>query len=288
MGLGEMMAKDIATIEDKSNDKQVTYRPLGEERAITLTIGMVDSFIESKTKSGKAADLRDKVRFMMLCQARALNPWVGDAYLVGYDSKDGPSFSLITAYQALEKRADMHEQYDGKECGIVVEQDGKLYDMEGTILPKKAVLVGGWCKVYRKDRSRPESVRLLLSEFDQGRAQWLTKKTWMICKCACAAATRKAFPNQTSGMFIHEEMNGGEIVDAIQKPSGASRLAELAAKTADEAVAEDAAETVTEQTPSQPSGRKCLDCGCDVAAGGPEVCGDCAARLEAQAEGRLL
>merc|ERR1711991_914366 len=62
--------------------------------------------------------------FLMLCRARKLNPFEGDAYLVGYDSKDGAKFSLITSHQALLKRAELCQQFDGMESGLILDWNG--------------------------------------------------------------------------------------------------------------------------------------------------------------------
>ena len=181
--------------------------PFGEEEELTLTLAHVEKFLEAKTRSGASATLEDKVSFLMLCKHRLLNPWVGDAYLLGYDSKDGPSYSLITAYQALAKRAEMHPQYDGMEAGCLVKtRDGELAERSGAFILDDDTLIGAWARVYRKDRARPYEVRIKRSAFDKRRSRWTVDPEGMLLKCAKAAALRECFPVATSGLYIREEM----------------------------------------------------------------------------------
>ena len=93
----------------------VEYFPLNSSDKIKLTSAIVRKFVASKTRSGAEASDVDCMKFMALCKARALNPFEGDAYLQGYDSKDGPKFTLITAHQAFLKRAESNPDFDGME-----------------------------------------------------------------------------------------------------------------------------------------------------------------------------
>lgn len=214
--------------------KAVTYMPFAESKEITLTVGAVRSFISAKTKRGAVASEVDLVKFMMLCQARQLNPWVGDAYLVGYDSEDGPTFSLITAIQSLYKRAEANPNYDGIESGVIVQaKDGTITERAGDLVLSGEALIGGWAKVYRKDRRVPDFDALNLATYDKGFGQWKKDKSGMIVKCAEASALRKAFPSQLSNLFVEQERglieSGGEIPVAAARLAAPKTLPELAA-----------------------------------------------------------
>lgn len=207
----------VAKSDDKT-EKELIYKPLGEDREISLTVNMTKRFLTRPTRNGTVASNEDVIKFMMLCQARQLNPWVGDAYLVGYDGERGAEFSLITAVQALEKRAEMHPHYDGMEHGILIARDdGSIEHRAGTFWMPNELLVGGWAKVYRKDRSRPEYVSLQLAAFNKGRSLWKSDPAGMINKCARAAALRHSFPSQTGGLYLEEEVRGQ--VDTIDVQS---------------------------------------------------------------------
>jgi len=113
----------------------IQYVPLGEQEAIKITVRQIKQYLATPTRSGVMPNESDCIKFAMLCKARELNPWVGDAYLIGYDTKDGPQFSLITAIQALLKRAEMNSAFDGLEGGIVVMREkGHVEQRIGTIV----------------------------------------------------------------------------------------------------------------------------------------------------------
>lgn len=190
----------------KVEENAIEYVPFGMQDKIKLTIGMVKQFLVKPTKSGKIPSNEDITKFMMLCKARELNPWEGDAYFIGYDSNDGgPEFSMITAYQAFLKRAEACPEYDGKEQGVVVKKSGEIKEVAGEIVPDGYTLAGSWAKVYRKDRSRPEYQVVNLGPYDKGRSLWNKDKSGMIVKCAVAKALRHAFPNKLAQMYIAEE-----------------------------------------------------------------------------------
>jgi len=186
--------------------KSVKYTPFGETDEIELTYGQVLSFISARTKSGKTASEADIIKFMMLCKARGLNPWVGDAYLVGYDATNGPEFSLITSVSALMKRAEANPAFDGIESGVVVAVDRVITERQGDLVLAGERLVGSWAKCYRKDRRVPFYDALNLSTYDKGYSQWKKDQSGMIVKCAEASVLRKAFPSQLSALYISQEM----------------------------------------------------------------------------------
>jgi len=189
----------------KREEKAMEYVPFGSQDKIRLTIEIVKATIAIPTKSGKLPQDRDIVKFMMLCQAQRLNPYAGDAYLTGYDGKDGPQFSLITAQQALLKRAEVSEDFKGMLSGIILLSDEELTEREGDFhLPDEKV-VGGWAKVFHAKREHPFYRRIRMDRFNTGFAQWAKDPAGMICKCAEADALRSAFPTMLGGLYISEE-----------------------------------------------------------------------------------
>src|SRR5687767_4277078 len=110
-------------------DRLVEFTAFASDVPVKLSPRMVLDLICIPTKSGARCSEAEAIKFMMMCQARKLNPWEGDAYLQGYDGQGGPVFSLITAHQAFLKRAEASEHYDGMQSGVLVqiraEPDGK-------------------------------------------------------------------------------------------------------------------------------------------------------------------
>ncbi len=200
-------AKTVAVEEPSSLlDRCIEYTPLGEEQSLALKYGDVDQFITVHTKSGARAGKRDIIKFMMLCRARRLNPWAGDAFLVGYDGKRGPEFSIIVSHSALLKRADLSPAYDGMKSGVTVARGDTVEHREGDLVYPGESLIGAWAEVYRTDRSHPSRDVLDRKTYDKGRSQWSKDPAGMIVKCAESSALRKAFPSETGGLYTEGDV----------------------------------------------------------------------------------
>ncbi len=200
------------TIE--KSEKPMEFVPFGSEQKIKLSIAIVKNVCAVKTKSGRTCSDNDAMKFMMLCQGKGLNPFEGDAYLVGYDSNQGgiivPTFSQITAHQALLKRAEVHAEYKGMESGVVIKtESGEIKDRESCFITKDEELLGGWARVHRMSKM-PVYSRLAM---DQRRPKYDTsfwqgsKAAEQIQKCAEADALRMAFPSKIGGLFLRNEMD---------------------------------------------------------------------------------
>lgn len=206
-------------------EKEMIYKPFMGESTIKLSVGIVRKMLCTKTRAGHLPDDVQCIRFMMLCEARKLNPFEGDAYLLGYDSNDGPQFSLITAYQAFLKRAEVHPEYDGMESGVIVADNilGEVQDRVGAFTVDGDKLLGGWAKVYFKTRKHPSEVRVQLATYDTNRSRWAKDKPGMICKVASSQALRMAFPTSLGGLYIADEMEAAiDATSAAKKPSRVS------------------------------------------------------------------
>lgn len=191
----------------KTEEKAMEFIPYGASDKIKLTVTIIKKLVAVKTKSGKTCGDEDAIKFMMMCQARRLNPFEGDAYLIGYDGRDGATFSLITAHQAFLKRAELNAEYDGMKSGIIVEQDGQMTDLEGDFYVEGTQkVVGGWATVYFKNRKQPMHKRVRLKRFQKTWGIWQDDPAGMICKCAEADALRSSFPTMLGGLYLKEEL----------------------------------------------------------------------------------
>ena len=200
--------KNAASNSLTHDDEQaMTYIPLGEKAPIRLTLKMIAHDIATPTKSGQRPSEGDCLRFANLCKGRELNPWTGDCFMIGYDSQGGANFELITAYQALLKRAERSDKFDGLEGGVTIKTADGLEHRKGCLVLKGEVIVGGWAKAYRQDRRIPHESIIDFKVYDTGRSRWKVDPAGMIAKCAKAAALREAFPNQVGGLYLQEEMD---------------------------------------------------------------------------------
>lgn len=200
----------------KMLDQHVEYVPFLAKDPIKLSPRIVISWLAKPTKSGQTCTPQQALRFVMLCKARGLNPWEGDAYLVGYDTKDGPEFNLITAHQAFLKRAEVHPEYDGMESGVIIKRGDMVIEEQGDFCLPTDILMGGWARVFFKTRKHPMYKRLALAAFQKSYGVWQNNSAGMIVKCAEADALRSSFPNSLGGMYLDTEMESPQAAPIVQ------------------------------------------------------------------------
>lgn len=209
----------------KSEPKEISFVPFGAKDPITLSLEIVQKTICTPTKSGRICSARDAAKFVMLCQSQHLNPFAGDAFLVGYDNRDGgATFSLIVSHLAVLKRAESSPEYEGMESGVILlSEDGKITEREGDFVLENENCVGGWARVYRKGRRptyRRGSIAAMKPNYDTPFWNKL-KAPAQIVKVSEADALRSTFPTLLGGM-----PHLGELIDvsAVAASSSAGRV----------------------------------------------------------------
>ena len=184
----------------------VTYEVAGQE--VKLSYSIVRKYL---TKGNADVTDQELVQFISVCKFNKLNPFLNEAYLIKFKSARGDgNAQMIVSKEALFKRAEACEQYDGIEAGIIVLRGDNVGELEGCFRQAKDVLLGGWAKVYRKDRRVPTVSKVNLSEYDKGNSIWNEKKATMISKIAKVQALREAFPSQLGAMYAKEETSALE------------------------------------------------------------------------------
>lgn len=172
----------------------------------TVSFGDVRNFI-----CPKATDEECKI-FLETCKQYHLNPFTKEAYLIHYDNKNEDTAStIVLGKNCYMQMAERHPSYDGFEAGVIVlTADGQLLNREGSIVydgeAGGEVLLGGWAKVYRKDRTRASYEEVKLSEYDTGKSLWNGKKATMIRKVALVHALREAFPSTFGALYDESEV----------------------------------------------------------------------------------
>ena len=185
--------------------KAISYEVSGEK--IDLQPDTVKKYLVRG--NGNVTD-QEILMFMNLCQYQKLNPLVNEAYLIKFGSQPA---QIIVSKDAFMKRAESHEKFDGFEAGIIYEFNDEIKHVNGAIKPKKAELIGGWCKVYRSDRKQPIEVQVSIDEFSKGQATWKDMPLNMIRKVAIVNALREAFPNSLGAMYSEEEAQKSNVDD---------------------------------------------------------------------------
>lgn len=147
---------------------------------------------------------QEAMMFLKLCQARNLNPFTRECYLIKYGGKA----SMVVGKEAFTRKAEMNPQFDGFSAGIIVRhENGELIDVPGTFYDETAQkLVGGWAEVRRKDRSIPFVARVSMKEFAKNQPTWRDMPATMIRKIALVSALREAFPSDLSGCYTSDEL----------------------------------------------------------------------------------
>jgi len=171
----------------------------------TVSFGDVRNFI-----CPKATDAECKI-FLETCKQYHLNPFTKEAYLIHYDNKnDDTASTIVLGKNCYLQMSERHPAYDGFEAGVIVlTADGQLLNREGSIVydgDGGETLLGGWAKVYRKDRTRASYEEVKLSEYDTGKSLWNDKKATMIRKVALVHALREAFPSTFGALYDESEV----------------------------------------------------------------------------------
>lgn len=191
----------VATTDNSSHERgEVMYQVAGQN--VKLNYNIVRNYL---TKGNGQVSDQDMVQFISICKYNQLNPFLNEAYLVKYGSTPA---SMIVSKEALMKRAEANPEYSGIKGGIIVQTEkGEIVERTGTFHLKNEKLVGGWAKVYRKDRDFPTEATVAFYEYDKGQSTWKEKPGTMISKVAKVQALREAFPAQLGAMYTAEEQS---------------------------------------------------------------------------------
>lgn len=188
----------VAPIPEKKKG-EVEYLVAGQN--VKLSYDIVRNFL---TKGNGQVSDQDLVQFISICKYNQLNPFLNEAYLVKFGSTPA---QMIVSKEALMKRAEACENYDGFKAGIIVLRNNESVEVEGCFTLPDDVLVGGWAEVHRSDRKFPVISKVTLGEYDKKQSTWNEKKSTMVRKVAIVQALREAFPTQLGAMYTAEEQN---------------------------------------------------------------------------------
>ncbi len=216
------------TTDTKTTQKALVPK---EEKAVVTWQGrkITITFNDVKNSICPRATDQEAVVFLKMAHSLNLNPWERDIFMIKY--KDDEPASYIVASQAYQKAAENCPEFDGYEAGVFIEVDGELKQREGTFLldREQNKLVGGWAKVYRKDRQRPFYTSVNIKECAKytkdGRMTrfWSSMPATMIRKVALARSLREAFPSRLGGMVTdaeYDEIPENTLPPAFEKPNG--------------------------------------------------------------------
>ena len=204
---------DIAQRQQQAQQgREIAYTANGE--TVKLSIATVRNYLVSGQKD-RVTD-QEIVMFINLCKYSGLNPWLREAYCIKYGNEPA---TMVTGKGAFERRAEANPNYDGRDAGIIVATpDGLIEYRNGSFHTPAEEIIGGWCEVYRKDRSHSTRVEVGFDEYAGRKAdgtingQWAKKPATMIRKVAVVQALREAFPADYNGLYDAAEVNVDEAL----------------------------------------------------------------------------
>ena len=201
------MSTDTTQALTTTKETGIEFQPFGAEDKIRLTLDIVRKYCATPTKNGKLPEERDLMNFMMLCRSRRLDPFSGDAFLIGYEDRDGGvKWSLITSHAAFLKRATCSEKFQGMRSGVIVKDSANnIVDRVGDFFYDEDRLIGAWAIIDLGNLKHPVERRIRLSTFQKSFGQWQSNPGGMIVKCVEADALRSAFPTLLSGLYTSDE-----------------------------------------------------------------------------------
>lgn len=175
------------------------------------TVTLSPSIVRNYLTNGNGAVTDQEVNyFVHLCRGQRLNPFLKEIYLIKFGTQPA---TFVVSKEAFLKRAEANPQYNGAESGIIVMNgNGEIIERKGGFFLKGSEqVVGGWAKVYRKDRKYPSDVQVTFEEY-AGRTKdgnlnsnWANRPATMIKKVALVQALREAFPNDLNNLYTEEE-----------------------------------------------------------------------------------
>src|ERR1700685_3537833 len=160
--------------------------------------------------------------FIQMGKATGLNPFTRDIWLIKYDEKSPAQ--IFIARDGYRKSISRNPQYDCHHVDAVYSNDKFRYDLNiGKVdhqsnFKDRGNLVGAFCLVFMKNRSKPFYVFCEISEYNKKRSTWNDIPATMIKKVAEAQCLRMACPEIFSGSYSEDESNVFEVVQEKKDP----------------------------------------------------------------------
>jgi phage recombination protein Bet len=152
---------------------------------------------------------------MSVCKYNRFNPFLNEAYLIKYSSKNPAQ--IVLGKSAYIKRATEHPKYAGHESGVIVKLgNGNLEYRKGTVVLDGETLIGGWSKIHMHGYKVPLEHSVKLEEYIQYKNDgtkntfWKNKPATMIRKVALVQNLREAFPEYFTGTYDSSEIDHEE------------------------------------------------------------------------------
>lgn len=145
--------------------------------------------------------------FAKVCRKSGLDPFSRQIYAIKRNSKSGPKMNIQTGIDGFRVIAERSGMYLGQLGPFWCDDDGLWREVwlgkGAPAAAKVGILRAGWSEpLWAVARTK--------SYIQSSNPLWTSMPEVMIAKVAEALAIRKAFPNDTSGIYTDEEMDQAE------------------------------------------------------------------------------
>lgn len=213
-----------------------------EERAVVDAAGLVFRHTwGAKEGQVELAPRAVIAKFMHTCTRTGLDPLARQIYCIGRGGRDGVEWSIQTAIDGFRVIAERSQKYAGQDAAEWLTAKGEWVPVFVKAIHGEHPLAAR-VSVYRHDwkADKPAVGIATWDEYAQTTkkgdltAMWRQRGPGQLAKCAEALAMRKAFPQDLSGLYTDDEMQG-RTEAAEPEPSGTDWGALIdGATTADE------------------------------------------------------
>ncbi len=190
-------------------EKGVTQYKSGDGQMIKLSFDIIKRYLVS----GKAnlVTTQEMVFYMGVCKSRALNPFIGDCYLIKYTERERAG--IIVSIDYYRKRARSKPDCQGWKNGIVVKNiEGDIELREGCIKLEEEELLGGWYEATPKGWTVPMKKIVGLERYIKKTREGKITQFWqpnnqpeMIAKVAESQGLRATWPDEFQGIYTDAE-----------------------------------------------------------------------------------
>lgn len=192
---------------------------------VRLTPNMVIKYLV--TGKRELVTEQEIIYFMHICRARSLNPFNKDCYLIKYTNDPA---AIVVSIDKLRMQARKSADCEGWKCGVIVQdKSGQLRYSKGLVLEGEKLL-GGWFEAKPRGWSEPFQLEVNLRGYIKRNREGAVTQFWqedrqptMIAKVAEAQGLRRLWPEQTQGLYTHEEIDARMQDEPIDiTPAGAT------------------------------------------------------------------
>lgn len=187
--------------------EQQRHLPEHSKKAVAISNDFTDEQLDIiKNQIAKRCTDDELKLFVQVCKKRELDPFARQIYAI----KRGDQMTIQISIDGLRLQAQRSGKYRGQSTPLFCGADGVWVDVWLASYAPTAAKV----TIHHADFIEPMvGVALYKSYAQTNNNLWKTMPDVMLSKCAEGIAIRKAFPLETSGLYLEEEMHQAEVVE---------------------------------------------------------------------------